>query len=111
MPHKWMVDVLGSVARASMEDMNKVMNDQNFREFMEKEGELASNVQRFIMEHGYEATDKGGGIDSWHIGVPFDTLEKACVYLGLLESNYFNQVAVGFLKFRLMSWSKDAWKS
>ena len=110
MPSKWMVDVKGSSGEAGAKAMQQALQDVDFVGFIEKQGALAARVQNTITSLGYKPTDRGGGAESWHIGVPFDKLDDAFVYTRVMADTFQKAIGYGFLRLELKTWSREAWK-
>ena len=112
MGHKWMCDVIGTQP-ASEDKLREVIEGgittDNIEDFIGNRGNLPTNVKEHIKTLGYEWTDSGGGVNNWHIGVPFNDLFTAITYLHQMTTKFRVAIAAGFLKFKLMSWSKEAW--
>ena len=107
---KWMVDVKGGQGEAGLQDMQEVLNDLDFSEFIRKQGSLAATVQAVIEQEGYVITDRGGGRGCWHIGVPFDVLESAVSYLQFMTDRFASAIGCSLLRFELKTWSTSDWK-
>lgn len=112
MKYKWMCDIIGNQPALSGEIEGVIENgitNESIEDFIGNRGNLPTNVKEFVKESGFLWTDSGGGPDSWHIGVPFNDLFHACYFLNLVTTKFSKAISCGFLKFRLMSWSKDTW--
>ena len=110
---KWMCDVIGKQP-CSEEKMKTVCEDithKNLEKFIGERGNLPTAVKERIKELGYKWTDSGGGCDSWHIGVPFEDFIEACSYLSKMVITFHSAIKAGFLKFKLMTWSPEDWKT
>ncbi len=114
MKHKWMCDVIGFQPIQAEEIQKTVaggITAESLEAFIGNRGNLSTNVKEHIKALGYSWTDCGGGKDDWHIGVPFSDLFSAMTYLNAMTMKFEKAIAAGFLKFKLMSWSQEAWKA
>lgn len=109
MAPKWMVDCNGDEGEAGASDMIRALGDLDFAGYIERQGGLASSVQRAIVDYGASITDRGGGGGRWHIGVPFDDLDDAKDYLDYMTRTFSSAIASGSLRFALKTWSREAW--
>ena len=82
----------------------------DFVKFLERQGGLASAIQNWIVEHGFHATDRGGGGGGWHIGVPFDSLDNAADYLHAITEAFSKAIVYEELRFELKTWSASVWE-
>ena len=109
MGSKWMVDAKGK-GESGDDDIKEVMQTLDFEGFVASQGGLADAVQKWADECGYRISDRGGCIDSWHVGVPFDDLEQAIVYLTNMTAKFSTAIGHGLLRFELKTWSREFWK-
>lgn len=109
---KWMCDVVGNqpTCEQKVEEISKDVTNENLETFIGERGNLPTNVKEYIKELGYECTDSGGSCDSWHIGVPFDDFIEACSYLAKITIKFHTAIQMGFLHFKLMTWTPKDWR-
>lgn len=62
----WIVDIHGE---GDKENVLSAINDGDFRKFIEQNGSIPASIQKFIEEHGFTITDRGGGGGKWNLGV------------------------------------------
>jgi hypothetical protein len=110
MGSKWMVDCHGSGGEGQQKNMQKCMEDANFAAFIQRQGSIAAAVQNFIIQMGYHISDRGGGMGDWHVGVPFDNLSEAVVYLDLMTTVFARAIGNNILCFSLKTWSNSCWR-
>jgi len=107
-----MCDVIGNQP-TSVEKMEQVCDEithESLETFIGERGNLPTNVKEHIKSLGYTWTDSGGGCNSWHIGVPFNSLVEACAYLEKMTTKFQHAIAAGMLNFKLSSWTREDWK-
>ena len=110
MGSKWMVDCHGSNGEGDQKAMQICLADLDFAAFLERHGSLAVAVQNEIESLGLQASDRGGGNGSWHVGVPFAELADAATYLGAMTTRFKRAIAADLLRFSLKTWSKSEWR-
>jgi hypothetical protein len=106
---KWMVDVKGT-GEGGEEALKEFVSTFDGSNLIDAQGGLASSVQQYAEESGYEVTDKGAGRGKWHIGVPFEELEEATKYLKLMTNKFKSAISKRLVRFELKTWSADNWK-
>jgi hypothetical protein len=110
MPSKWMVDVVSMRGESGEAEMKEAIESLDFAKLIESQGGLAASIQAKIVEYGYRITDRGGGCNSWHIGVPFDELDEAVEYLKKLTVDFRAAIAMGMIQFELKTWTISMWQ-
>ena len=109
---KWMCDVKGRNPTSEENLEQQVtggITHESLEKFIGNRGGIPENVQTFIRSLGYEWTDSGGGVDNWHLGVPFDSLVEASIYLDKITIKFKIAIANEFLRFELKTWSPKDW--
>jgi hypothetical protein len=110
MGSKWMVDVKGKGGEGGEEAVQKVLQDIDFKEYIESQGGLATAVQQWL-EYKYSISDCGAGGGSWHLGMPFDNLMQAVTCLDDVTTQFAKAIACGLLRVELKTWSLDCWRT
>ena len=97
---KWMCDVIGKQLASEDSMKNACENEittESLEKFIGNRGSLPNAVKEKIKQLGYQWSDSGGGCSSWHLGVPFDDLIEACVYLSKMTFIFHDAIRCGLL--------------
>ncbi len=99
----WMVDIYGDYGEAGEKEMEKVLNDLDFKSYIEAQGSIPSTIQKFIENQGFKITDRGGGVGGWNIGVPCNDGEsnRLCC---LLHDKFKNLIDKKYIKILKVFW-------
>jgi hypothetical protein len=107
----WMVDISGK-GSCSNERLEKTImtidapDEDKFKAFIDEFGNLASEIQAFIIDAGFEITDRGGGSCGWDLGIPCNEPDsrRLCT---LLHSKYAKAIELGLITVYRKFWD---WK-
>lgn len=92
----YMVDVCGNTSDVCNESIEKVLEDFDFKDFLERCGSIPSMLQQSIKFWGFKITDRGAGCESWHLGVPC-TETQANELCSLLHKNFNFLILKGYI--------------